>query len=454
LTMAKADLDHGNLGTITENYYIRRIPQGQYLVSAGLEQVIHFIKNFRVTAEDVEWLRATSGRDFDDRFLEYLLNFNFKGDVYAVPEGTVVFPNEPIINISGPSPDVQLFETYILNVINFETLVATKASRMVGAAQGRDVVDFGARRGHGRDAAILGARASFIGGATGTSLVAAGRIWGIPYVGTMAHKFIQDRKTELEAFREYAESFPHNAILLIDTYDTLEGARNACIVGRELRERGFELKGVRLDSGDLLELSRKVRAILDEGGLTTTKIFASSDLDEYVIDGLVRVGAPIDGFGVGTRLITGANYNPLTGKGGVSALNGIYKLSERVEGNVAVPKMKTTDDFEKSTLPGRKQVYRHLHSGEFVEDMVTLWGERPDSGSGWHQLLIPIMVKGELVYDFPQVKEIREYAAEQLRILPEKYKKLDQAEEYPVRISFRIKDLRERLWSQYTGKKA
>ncbi|MCX6660832.1 MAG: nicotinate phosphoribosyltransferase, partial [Candidatus Bathyarchaeota archaeon] len=185
LTMAKADLDNNNLNTITENYYIRKIPHGSYLITAGLEQAINFIQNFRVSKEDIEWLRNTSGRDFDEGFLKYLLNLKFTGDVYAIPEGTVVFPNEPIINVTGPSLDVQLFETYILNVMNFQTLIATKTSRMVWAARGRDVVDFGARRAHGRDAAVLGARAAFIGGATGTSLVMAGKIWSIPYVGTM-----------------------------------------------------------------------------------------------------------------------------------------------------------------------------------------------------------------------------------------------------------------------------
>jgi nicotinate phosphoribosyltransferase len=415
---------------------------------------VYFIQNFKVTQDDVDWLRATSGRDFDDRFLEYLLNFRLKGDVYALPEGTVAFPNEPIMNVTGPSLDVQLFETYILNVMNYQTLIATKTSRIVRAAQGRDVVDFGARRAHGRDAAVMGARAAFIGGATGTSLVMAGRIWGIPYIGTMAHKFVQDRDNELDAFRDYARSFPHNSIFLIDTYDTLQGARNACIVGKELRQRGGELKGVRLDSGNLLQLSKEVRSILDAEGLTETKIFASSDLDEFVIDQLIGSGAPIDGFGVGTRLITGANYNPITGKGEVSALNGIYKIAERVEAGKAIPKMKTTDDVSKSTLPGRKQVHRRTSGGLFVEDMITLWDELLEKGPGWQPLLIPIVVDGNLVYDFPSIGDAKKYAAEQLQMLPEKYKKLDQAEAYPVKISRSIRELRERLWLEYAKGKA
>jgi nicotinate phosphoribosyltransferase len=449
LTMAKADLDNNNLNTITENYYIRKIPQGSYLITVGLEQAINFIQNFRVSKEDIEWLRNTSGRDFDEGFLKYLLNLNFTGDVYAIPEGTVVFPNEPIMNVTGPSPDVQLFETYILNVMNFQTLIATKTSRMVWAARGRNVIDFGARGAHGRDAAVLGARAAFIGGATGTSLVMAGKIWSIPYVGTMAHKFIQDRHSELEAFREYVGSFPHNAILLIDTYETLAGARNACVVGKELRKRGFELGGVRLDSGNLLELSKKVRAILDGEGLEKTKIFASGELDEYVIHNLIESGAPIDGFGVGTRLMTGANYDPLTDTGGVSALNGIYKIVERIEEGKAVPKFKTTDDLSKATFPGRKQVYRRETSGEFAEDLVTLWDEKPESEVEWQPLLIPIVIKGETVYDFPRIKDLKEYASQQLSMLPEQFRRLHQPGSYPMRISRQIIHLREQLWQEY-----
>ena len=441
LTMAKADLDHNNVNIITENYYVRKIPQGTYLLSTGLEQVIHFIRNFKIAEEDIEWLSSTSGKDFDEKFYKYLKDFKFVGDVYAVPEGTVVFPNEPIINITGRSLDIQLFETYILNVMNYQTLVATKASRVVRSAKGKDVIDFGARRAHGRDAAILGARAAFIGGVNGTSLVMAGKIWDIPYVGTMAHKFIQDRRSELDAFREYTESFPHNSILLIDTYDTLKGARNACIIGKELRKKGFELKGVRLDSGNLLDLSKKVRKILDDEALTQTKIFASSDLDEFVIEELLKEKAPIDGFGVGTRLITGANYNSITHEGRVSALNGIYKIVERTEGDTVIPKMKMTDDISKATLPGRKQVYRRSASGRFIEDAITLWDEKPDSKYDWNPLLAPIMKNGKTVYSFPSLSEIKEYAADQIQMLPDIVKKNIGAKEYPVKLSNQINEL-------------
>jgi len=419
---------------------------GSYLIVAGLEQVMHFIENIRFTRKALNWLKETSGLDFSEKFLNYLENFEFKGDVYAVPEGTPVFPNEPIINVIGPSIDVQIFETYLLTNMNFQSLIATKTSRIVSAAGHRTVVDFGARRAHGRDAAICGARAAYIGEATGTSLVIVGKKWGIPYIGTMPHKFIQDRNSELQAFREYAESFPHNLILLVDTYDTLQGVRNACKVGHELRARGYNLKGVRLDSGDLLELSKESRKILDSEGFYDTKIFASSDLDEFVIQDLISKGAPIDGFGVGTKLITGANYNPITKEGGVSALDGIYKIAERLDekGN-PIPKIKISRD--KITLPSRKQVYRYIKDGKYVKDIITLWDETISEAQ---PLLVPIMLKGELVYDFPELKEIREHCHRQLSMLPEQYKRLRGSEVYPVEISPKLSKLTEALIEKYS----
>ncbi|MFX1563704.1 MAG: nicotinate phosphoribosyltransferase, partial [Promethearchaeota archaeon] len=341
LTSTKADFDHKNQAVVTQEYFIRRLPFGSYLVSAGLEQFIAHVLTLRFEEKDLGWLEATSTPDFRNGFLNYLLSFQFSGDIYSVPEGTVMFPNEPILSVTGPCVEVQIFETYLLNVMNFQSLVATKTARMIDVAQGRTVVDFGARRAHGRDAAMLAARASYLAGATGTSLVAAGKMWNIPYIGTIPHSYIMNRDTELQAFREYAESFPHNAILLIDTYDTLEGVRNAIIVGSELQEQGFSLKGIRLDSGDLLSLSKKSRSILDKAGFQDTKIFVSSDLDEYRIQELLAAGAPIDGFGVGTRLVTGANFNPLTREGGPSAINGVFKLVERIDSHgKVIPKTK------------------------------------------------------------------------------------------------------------------
>ena len=315
LTSAKTDFDNDNHAVVTQEYFVRQLPFGSYLVATGLEQVIAFIMNLRFEEKDLGWLEATSGPDFKNGFLDYLMNFKFSGDIHAVPEGTIVFPNEPIINVTGPTIEVQILETYLLNVMNFQSLVATKTARMVDIAEHRTIVDFGARRAHGRDAAILAARAAYLAGATGTSLVLAGKKWGIPYIGTMPHAFIMNRPTELEAFREYSKSFPHNTILLVDTYDSLEGVRNAIIIGKELRDQGYKLQGIRLDSGDLVSLSLEARKILDKAGFEDVKIFASSDLDEYRIEELIREKAPIDGFGVGTRLVTGANFNPITREG-------------------------------------------------------------------------------------------------------------------------------------------
>ena len=349
--------------------------------------------------------------------------------MFAVREGTPVFPNEPIINVTGRSRDVQLFETYLLCVMNFQTLIATKASRIVEAARGRPVFDFGARRAHGRDAGILAARASFIGGASGTSLVLAGHYFDIPYVGTMAHKFVSERPTELEAFRHYATAFPNSTTLLIDTYDTLEGAKNACIVAKEMEARGERLRAVRLDSGDLLSLSKEVRCIFDAEGLDYVQIIASHDLDEFQIDTLLKNGAPLDSFGVGTRLATGANFNSLTGEGGTSALGGVYKL---VESDGRPVGKRSLDEPTKATLPGRKQVYRVTDAdGNYVKDVVTLWDEPISEGQS---LLIPIIQDGELVYGFPSLQDIQASTTAELKKLPDSHKSLTGAKPYLVEI--------------------
>ena len=445
LTGGKADFDHKNADIITETFFVRKVPKnlGTYMIAAGLEQVIDFISNYRLSKEDRKWLRETCGGDLSEEFLDYLENFKFKGEIYAVPEGTLVFPNEPILSITGPSIDAQLFETYILNVMNFETLIATKTSRVVNAARGKTVLEFGARRAHGRDAAILGSRASYIAGSTGSALVLAGKKLGIPYVGTMPHKFVQERDSELEAFRDYAESFPHNTILLIDTYDTIQGAKNACVIGKELRAKGSDLKGVRLDSGDLAELSKKVREILDREGFKKTKIMVSSDLDEYKIDELLAKNAPIDGFGVGTRLITGANYNSSTKQGEVSALGGVYKLVEIVKNGKTVPKIKVSEDAEKTTMPGKKQVYRVFKDGLCVYDKIVLWDESPPPGS--KPLLVNVAKNGKTFYVFPKLADIRRHYTEEILKLPEKYKRIANPETYTVKISDKLHDLQQEL---------
>jgi nicotinate phosphoribosyltransferase len=447
LTSGQANFDHGRNNKITEVYYFRNVPEnlGGYMIAAGLEQVVQFIENFKISKEEAEWLKKSSNGALTNGFLDYLQNFKFNGTVSAVPEGTVVFPNEPILTVTGSSIDVQLFETYILSVMNFQTMVASKAARIAYAAKGKPFLDFGARRAHGRDAAILSSRASYIGGAAGTALVSAAMKLGIPYSGTMPHKFIQERESELEAFREYAESFPNDAVFLIDTYDTLKGARNACIVGNELKRKGYDLKGVRIDGGNILQLSKQVRNILDDNGFTNTKIIASSDLDEYQIECFVKNNAPIDIYGVGTRLDTAANYNSISKKGGVSALGGIYKLVEEEENGVMVPKIKISSS-DKTTLPFNKQIYRRFKNDFMLDDII----DRPfhNEYEEYRQILVPIIKDGKLVYDFPPLEETKEYAKRQLSSLQEKYRRLENFQAFPVKIGKEILDAKNRIMQE------
>lgn len=456
LTMGKANFDSENNAICSENYFVRSIPQGEFMITAGLEQVIHYILNLRFTDSDLRWLKESkTPPDMSDEYLDYLRRFRFDGDIYAVPEGTPVFANEPLINITGRSIDVQIFETYLLNLMNFQTLIATKTARIVQAASGRTCFDFGARRAHGRDAGILAARASFIGGASGTSLVAAGQKFNIPYIGTMGHKFIQDYPSELEAFRAYARSFPCNTTLLIDTYDTINGAKHACIVGAEMKAKGQRLTAVRLDSGNLLNLSKSVRRIFDEAKLSDVRIIASHDLDEFQIDRLLQADAPIDGFGVGTRLATGANFNPLANEGGPSALPGVYKQVERIAGNAVIPTIKLSDDSGKSTLPGRKQVHRlYGADGTHMKDVISLWDENTKEVNSVQEnftsrrLLKPIVHKGELVYSFPDLKDVQSFAKSDLSKLPVPYKRLTGAEKFPVILSAGLKKLQKQLFQK------
>jgi nicotinate phosphoribosyltransferase len=330
--------------------------------------------------------------------------------------------------------------------MNFQTLIATKAARVVQSANGRTCFDFGARRAHGRDAAILAARASFIGGVKGTSLVVAGKYFDIPYMGTMAHKFIQDSPSELQAFRDYAKTFPHNTILLIDTYDTLRGTRYAVQVAQEMAARGHQMRGVRIDSGDLLSISQAVRQILDQADLQAVQIFASNDLDEFQIDRLLKAGAPIDGFGVGTRLATGAVLNSVTGEGGASAMPGVYKHVEREEDGEIVPTLKLSDEPGKSTLPCKKQVQRLREDHQYAKDRICLWDEVSEEEG----LMIPVVRDGELVYDFPSLQQIQGYTYKELQQLPDRYKGLSQGNErenntYPIEISPQLSSLQAQL---------
>ncbi|MGB9960544.1 MAG: nicotinate phosphoribosyltransferase [Candidatus Bathyarchaeales archaeon] len=426
LTMCASYFDNRKLEPASFDLFIRKLPPNRsYLLFAGLEHVLHFIEKTRFTEEHIKFLKS---QGFKDDFLDYLRNFKFTGDVWAVPEGTIVFPNEPLIRVTAPIIEAQLLETFALNTVNLQTTIATKASRVVYAARGKPVIEFGLRREHGVDAGMKVARASYIAGCAGTSNVLAGMKYGIPVFGTMAHSFVMSFSTELEAFRAFAKTFPDKSTLLIDTFDTIKGAENAIVVAKELEEKGFRLRGVRLDSGDLVSLSKKVRRMLDESGLSYVQIFASGDLDEYRIDELLKKGAKIDSFGVGTKMGTSADK---------PYVDIIYKLCEKVDGKgVFQPIMKLSEG--KATLPGRKQVFRLRDvEGNFVKDIIALEDEKIDG----EPLLVKVVEKGRVVYDFPTLEEIRERALENLSRLPEKYKQLKNAAKYPVELSPKLKKL-------------
>jgi nicotinate phosphoribosyltransferase len=429
LTMMQAYWKSGHNPEATFDYFVRKIPAGLYLVTAGLSYVLDYIENLHFEDDDIEYL-ITQG--FDEEFLDFLGDFRFTGDILAMPEGSIAFPLEPAIRVTAPIMEAQLVETYILNKMNFSTLIATKAARVVYAACGRAIAEFGLRRAQG-DGHLEATRATYIGGCASTSNVLAGKIFGIPVSGTMAHSFVTSFEHEIDAFRAYADTFPSKCFLLIDTYNTIEGAKKAVVVGKELEQRGEKLQGVRLDSGDLSELSKQVRRILDDAGLGYVKIVASGDLNEWKIDELMRKGAKIDLFGVGTELITGRP---------APALDGIYKLSEVVEHGRHVPKMKLSEETVKATLPGKKRVWRIVEDGEFVKDIISLDDEVMDDAV---PLLEPVVKNGKLICNRPSLVQIREAAAGNLAKLSDKYKKLEGAPVYPVELSSGLTALRERL---------
>ena len=413
-------------------FYRRRGDVTAYAVAAGLEQVIEYVQNLRFTQEDIEYLRSLA--IFDDAFLSYLSDFHFTGEILAVPEGTIVFPDEPILRVIAPIMEAQLLETALLNIINHQTLIATKAARVVQSARGDKVLEFGLRRAQGPDAGIYGARASIIGGCQATSNVLTGQLFGVPVGGTHAHSWVMSFEDELTAFRAYADVFPDNCLLLVDTYDTLgSGVPNAITVFKELRARGKEPVGIRLDSGDLAFLSRQARVMLDDAGFPNAKIFASGDLDEEVIWDLKAQGAAIDVWGVGTRMITSMD-NP--------ALGGVYKLSaEEVDGTF-IPRIKISENPAKITNPGVKQLYRFYdrRSGKALADLLALDEEDFSSGepleifdpeNTWkrmtlcdyrmRQLLVPVFENGELVYDSPALSEIAAYAKQEMETFSDDY---------------------------------
>jgi nicotinate phosphoribosyltransferase len=430
LTMCASYFDNKKFEPATFDLFIRRLsPNRSYFLFAGLEQALLFLERVKFSEEHMAFLKK---QGFKDEFLEYLRGFKFSGDVWAVPEGTVAFSNEPLVRVTAPIIEAQLVETFILNTVNLQTTIATKASRVVSVAEGKPIVEFGLRREHGTDAGMKVARSSFIAGCSGTSNVLAGMEYGIPVFGTMAHSFVMAFEGELGSFRAFVKTFPDKSTLLIDTFDNVKGAEKAVLVAKELEKRGFKLGGVRLDSGDLVDVSKKVRKLLDENGLEYVRIFASGDLDEYRVEELLRKGARIDAFGVGTRMGTSADR---------PYVDIIYKLCEKMndKGEFS-PIMKLSKG--KITFPGRKQVFRFKDKrGNFVKDVIALENER----MGGEPLLVKVMEKGRIVCGLPSLEDVRKKALENLSRLPVRYRKLKGAPCYPVEVSPRLKKLMKEL---------
>ncbi|MBO0722305.1 MAG: nicotinate phosphoribosyltransferase [Blastocatellia bacterium] len=427
LTMAAGYLGSGRNERASFELFVRRLPdERSYLIAAGLSQALDYLKNVSFGADEVEYLQQLpTFAGVSQDFFDYLRDFRFSGDVWAMPEGSLFFAGEPLLRITAPLIEAQIVETFLLATINFQTSIASKAARIVEAAQGRGVIEFGARRCHGFEAAIYAARAAFIGGCIGTSNVEAGKLFDIPLYGTSAHSFVMAFAHEIDAFRAYHKVFPESTTLLLDTYDTIAAAHLAT-------EFGTQLKGVRLDSGDLVELSNRVRAILDGAGMHETQILASGDLNEEKIDRMLAAGAQIDLFGVGTELSTSRD---------APALGGVYKLVEIEYDGRTEPKMKLSR--EKSTYPSRKQVWRSaIADGSFKEDVIASFTEADQAGQ---PLLIPVMRGGEIVGITPGLREMQEYAKAQLERLPSCYKRLRDPESYRVSYSPELDRLRWEL---------
>lgn len=432
LTMCAGYFENHKTEPANFDLFIRRLPPNRsYFVFAGLEQVLLYLKNMQFTQQQINYLRE---QHLNEDFLNYLRDFKFTGEVWAVPEGTVVFPEEPLIRVTAPIIEAQLVETFILNTINLQTTLATKAARVVTAARGKSVIEFGLRRTQGTDAGMKAARCSYLAGADGTSNVLAGMQYGIPVFGTMAHSYIMFFDSEIEAFRTFAKFFPKNSTFLIDTYDDLKGAENAATVAKEMEKQGCKLNAVRLDSGDLATLSKKVRRILDKHGLNYVKIFASGDLDEYTIQQLVKQDAKIDAFGVGTRMSTSEDR---------PYIDAVYKLSGKIENGTFVPTMKLSKG--KITLPGKKQIFRQKdRNGKYAKDIIGLEDEKVKG----QPLLVKIMEKGNITYNLPTLKEIRNATLRNLSEIPDKYRKLVRASSYPVELSHQLMKIKKRLTSQ------
>jgi nicotinate phosphoribosyltransferase len=425
LTMNAAYFDNQKDDTATFDLFIRKLPADWgYFIANGIEDAIDYVTNLKFEQEDIDYLREQGL--FNEEYLDFLKTFKFEGQVYAVKEGTPVFPNEPILRVTAKRTQAQFVETALLNTINFQTMIATKANRVVNTAAPAKVVDFGLRRAQEEDAAMKGARACYIAGAAATSNVKAGKEYGIPITGTHAHAFVMSFENEIDAFRAYVKTFPDKTTLLIDTYDTLQGARNAAVVAKELEAEGKQLGAVRLDSGDLADLSQKVRKIFDAQELNYVKILASNDLNEYKIDMLKAHGAKIDGFGVGTEMITAKP---------VAAIGGVYKLAEDNEG----PKIKLSEG--KRTLPGIKQVYRVEEKGQYVEDIIALETELVEG----KPLLELAVENGRRVRAKPELKEIRDYCLAEVAKLPQDVKTLTNHWGYVVKEAPGLQELVEEM---------
>lgn len=463
MTMGNGYILHG----LEEDYayfdmFFRRIPDdGGYAIVAGLAQMTEYLKNLRFDKEDIEYLRSKS--IFSEKFLSYLSNFKFSCDVWAVREGTPVFPGEPIVKVRGPLIEAQLIETMILLTINHQSLIATKANRVVEAAEGRPVMEFGSRRAQSYDGAILGARAAYIGGCVGTSCTITDRDFSVPAIGTMAHSWIQVFDSEFEAFKAYTRSYPDNCTLLVDTYHVLKsGIPNAIkAFDEEVVPRGFRPKGIRIDSGDIAYLSKEARKMLDCAGYPDCKIVASNSLDEYTIRDLLIQGAKVDLFGVGERLIT-ASSEPIFG--------GVYKLAAIERNGKVYPKIKISDNVGKITNPGNKEVYRLYDkaTGVALADVITLadevidelkpyeifdpvytWKRKTLTNFKAEKLLIPIFKKGECVYENPDIQEIQRFCKEQVNTLWEEVRRFDNPHKYYVDLSEPLWKLKTKMLEEY-----
>ncbi len=460
LTMGNGYFRNGYKDRITYfDVFFRKVPdQGGFAIAAGLEQLIDYIENLHFSEEDIAYLR---GRNlFCEEFLDYLRNSRFSGDIYAIPEGTPVFPREPLVVVRAPSIEAQLIETFTLLTINHQSLIATKANRICRAANGRTVLEFGSRRAQGADAAIIGARAAYIGGCAGTACTISDQLYGVPAGGTMAHAWVQMFDTEYEAFKTYCETYPTNATLLVDTYNTLKsGVPNAIRAFNEvLRPMGISKCGIRLDSGDMAYLSQKARKMLDEAGWPECQISVSNSLDERLIQNLFLQGAQIDMFGVGERMIT-AKSEPVFG--------GVYKLTavENEKGEI-VPKIKCSENVEKITIPHFKKVYRlyNKDNGKAIADYMTVHDEVVDENeplllfdpyATWktknvcnfeaRELLVPVFLNGKKVYQSPALKDIQTYCKQQVNTLWDEIKRFDNPQTYYVDLSQKLWDIQQEL---------